>query len=77
MTLGLKEGDQLMLTRKGINYDIGTYTRGKNGLSSREIFDPVVVKREIQIIKHDLHCNAIRISGQEISRLILASEVSN
>lgn len=61
------------LPRKGINYDVGTYTRGKSS-SSREIFNPEMVKREMEIIKNDLHCNAIRISGQDISRLTLAAE---
>jgi len=59
--------------RKGINYDVGTFTRGKES-SSRDKFDPAIVKREMEIIKSDLHCNAVRISGQEISRLVMASE---
>ncbi|MBP1964427.1 abortive infection protein [Paenibacillus aceris] len=59
--------------RKGINYDVGTFTRSKDQ-SSRELFDPIVVAREMEIIKNDLHCNAVRISGQDISRLTLASE---
>lgn len=61
------------LHRKGINYDIGTFTRGKES-SSRDHFDPAIVEREMKIIKNDLHCNAIRISGQDITRLSLASE---
>lgn len=61
------------MNRKGINYDVGTFTRGKE-TSSRDIFDPVTVQREIQIIKNDLHCNAIRISGQEVARLTMAAE---
>jgi hypothetical protein len=63
-----------LLSRKGINYDVGTYTRGNNNSSSREKFDPEVVKREIEIIKNTLHCNAIRISGQDLSRLMMAAE---
>ena len=65
--------DNHTLTRKGINYDVGTFTRGK-GSSSRDIFTPAIVKREMEIIKHDLHCNAIRISGQDLGRLTVAAE---
>ncbi|WP_243450461.1 abortive infection protein [Desulfosporosinus sp. Sb-LF] len=61
------------MNRKGINYDIGTFTRGKES-SSRDIFDPVIVQREMEIIKNDLHCNAVRISGQDIARLTTAAE---
>jgi hypothetical protein len=62
------------LAVKGINYDVGTYTRGKEAASSRELFDLAIVKREIEIIKNDLHCNAIRISGQDLERLTTAAE---
>lgn len=55
---------------KGINYDAGVSTT--HGTLSRETFDPQIVRREIEIIQNDLHCNAIRISGQDIERLILA-----
>ncbi len=59
------------MKRKGINYDVGTYTTGNS--SSREEFDHAVVQREINIIKNDLHCTAIRISGQDIERLLFAT----
>lgn len=61
------------LKRKGINYDIGTHTRGKES-SSRDEFNPAVVKREMEIIKEDLHCTSVRISGQSVERLIVTSE---
>lgn len=63
------------MQRKGINYDVGTFTRGKEA-SSRDAFDPAIVKREMEIIKNDLHCTAVRISGQDISRLTLAAEMA-
>lgn len=59
------------MQRKGINYDVGTFTRSNE--SSRAALDPAVMQREIEIIKNDLHCTAIRISGQEIERLTLAA----
>jgi len=44
------------MNRKGINYDIGTVFH--NGVASRENLDPAIIKREMEIIKNDLHCNA-------------------
>jgi hypothetical protein len=50
---------------KGICYDVGAYM----GMNWRPDFDLRSVKRELQIIKDDLHCNAIRITSRDISRL--------
>jgi hypothetical protein len=55
---------------KGISYDTGFI---RNGASSREPFDPEVVKRELQIIRDDLHCNAVRVMGGDPERLELAA----
>jgi hypothetical protein len=60
------------MNRKGINYDVGTATT--HNTLTREIFDPLIVQREIEIIKIGLHCNAIRISGQSIERLVLTAK---
>ncbi|HTE09342.1 MAG TPA: hypothetical protein VK645_00195 [Chitinophagaceae bacterium] len=59
---------------KGINYDIGTITT--TGRITRETFDLTVVRREIEIIKNELHCNAIRISGFSIERIVIATEIA-
>lgn len=59
---------------KGINYDIGTSTT--HGTISRQIFAPLIIRREIEIIKNDLHCNAIRISGESIERLEFAADLA-
>jgi hypothetical protein len=67
-------GNSYKLNRKGINYDVGTHTRGQHSPSSRDRFDPAAVRREMEIIRNDLHCNAVRISGQDISRLVTAAE---
>lgn len=40
----------------------------------RPKFDPKTVHRELGIIMDDLHCNAIRIRGLDIDRLVTASE---
>jgi hypothetical protein len=62
------------LRQRGINYDVGVFPYGQRKRPSRPSFDLGVVKREIQVIKRDLHCNAIRISGQDIDRLVAASQ---
>lgn len=55
---------------KGIAYDTG-FVRG--GETSRENFDPALVKRELAIIRDDLHCNAVHVVGGDPERLELAA----
>jgi hypothetical protein len=59
------------MNRKGVCYDVGRVLMDGNW---RPKFDPRVVHRELEIIKNDLHCNAVRICGLDIDRLMLASE---
>jgi hypothetical protein len=54
----------------GISYDTGFISKGRN---ARESFDPEVVKRELRIIRDDLHCNAVRVMGGDPERLELAA----
>jgi hypothetical protein len=58
---------------KGINYDTGFINKG---VSSRDPFDIAVVKRELQIIRDDLHCNAVRITGGDVERLEIAAGIA-
>jgi len=55
---------------KGVSYDVGRVMGG----NWRPIFDSKIVHRELEIIKNDLHCNAVRICGLDIGRLMKASE---
>ncbi|MGW0792316.1 hypothetical protein ACWD04_29845 [Streptomyces sp. NPDC002911] len=55
---------------RGIHYDTGMYVLGKH---SRPTFDPRVVEREIRIIAEDLHCNAIRVIGDDPDRIDVAA----
>jgi hypothetical protein len=55
---------------KGITYDTGFV---RDGAISRENFDPAVVRRELAIIRDDLHCNAVQIIGGDPARLELAA----
>ncbi|HYA87432.1 MAG TPA: hypothetical protein VEI57_10260 [Nitrospirota bacterium] len=59
------------MKRKGINYDVGDVLEGS---LMRPTFDADVVHRELEIIKNDLHCNAVRICGVDIDRLTVAAE---
>ena len=54
----------------GINYDTGFLNAGA---TTRETFDPNTVRREMQIIRDDLHCTAVRITGGDVERLKLAA----
>jgi hypothetical protein len=55
---------------KGITYDTGFLSAGT---STREPFDPEIVRREMRIIRDDLHCNAVRITGGDGDRLKIAA----
>jgi hypothetical protein len=55
---------------KGMTYDTGF---AYNGSTSRERFDPALVKRELTIIRDDLHCTAVQIVGGDPERLDLAA----
>ncbi|KAB8188955.1 hypothetical protein FH608_041460 [Nonomuraea phyllanthi] len=55
---------------KGISYDTGFVHPGG---TSRKHFDPDVVRRELAIIRDDLHCTAVRVMGGDPERLELAA----
>ncbi|GAA3226594.1 hypothetical protein [Nonomuraea helvata] len=55
---------------KGIAYDTGFV---RDGEISRERFDLDVVRRELAIIRDDLHCNAVHIVGGDPERLELTA----
>jgi hypothetical protein len=57
---------------KAVNYDVGM--RASARWPSRPDFDPAVVRRELEIIKRDLGCGAVRIFGESPQRLRVAAE---
>lgn len=61
-----------MIEHKGINYDVGTVMGG----NWRPDYDPQTVERELEIIKDDLHCNAVGISGKDIGRVMVTAEAA-
>jgi len=58
------------MKRKGVCYDVGCVM----GMNWRPKFDVKVVHLELEIIKNDLNCNAVRIVGLNMERLMIASE---
>ncbi len=55
---------------KGISYDTGFVYNGSVG---HKHFDPETAKRELRIIRDDLHCDTVRIMGGDPDRLELAA----
>jgi len=43
------------------------------GFNWRPVFDPKVVRRELEIIKSDLHCNAVIITALDVGRIVTAA----
>jgi hypothetical protein len=58
---------------KGITYDTGFV---REGLPSRQRYDPDTVRRELEIIRDDLHCNAVQITGGDAGRLEVAGRIA-
>ncbi|MEU8352042.1 hypothetical protein [Streptomyces sp. NPDC048845] len=54
----------------GITYDTGFTTAGT---TTREPFDPAVVRREMRIIHDELGCDAVRVTGGDRDRLETAA----
>lgn len=54
---------------QGIAYDTGFLLDGRNSV---EHFDPERVRRELTVIRDDLHCNAVHLIGGDPERLELA-----
>ena len=60
------------MRRNGVLYDVGRVL----WVNWRPVFDPAVVRRELRIIKDDLHCNAVKICGRDIDRLTVAAQTA-
>lgn len=61
---------------RGVVYDVGLrFTVGQP--YSVEPFDPALVAHDINVIATQLHANAIRIEGEEIDRLAMASRIAH
>lgn len=58
---------------KGVCYDVGRVMMRRQW---RPVFDLAVVRRELEIIRNDLHCNAVRLQGLDPARLDAAAEIA-
>ncbi|MEV0156360.1 hypothetical protein AB0H57_21900 [Micromonospora sp. NPDC050686] len=56
---------------RGITYDTG-WALGP-GPTTHEPFDPETVRRDLRVIRDDLHCTAVRITGSRPERLEVAA----
>jgi hypothetical protein len=61
------------MNRKGVCYDVGRVIAGQN---QRPDFDERTVRRELEIIRGDLHCTAVRICGLDVDRVVTAAEIA-
>jgi hypothetical protein len=66
------------MKHRGAHYDTRTVFRGPGYAIStrREPLDMAVVQREMQIIRDDLHANAVRVVGSDLGRLTAAARVA-
>jgi hypothetical protein len=55
----------------GICYDTGFFNLGH---STHEPWDPEVVRRDMLVIRNDLHCTAVRVTGGDADRLETAAK---
>lgn len=58
---------------RGLTYDTGFLSEGT---STHPNFDTSRVYKEMEIIRHDLHCTAIRVTGGELDRLEIAAHAA-
>ncbi|KAI7210388.1 hypothetical protein KC333_g8258 [Hortaea werneckii] len=59
----------------GVVYDVGLNFTGTG--YSVEPFNPALVKQDMHVIATQLHANAVRIEGEDISRLTLAARAAH
>lgn len=57
---------------KGVDYDAGA----DMGFNWCPDFDIPTVRREFEIIKNDLHCNAVRVGARDLGRLTAAAQAA-
>jgi hypothetical protein len=61
--------------RNGVIYNTGAVFSGLGWKErTRPRLDQHVADRELQVIRDDLHCNAVRVSGRDIGRLTAVAE---
>jgi hypothetical protein len=65
------------MNRRGVVYDTGTVFSGRGWkFDTRPKLRAGTVRRELDIIRSDLHCNAVRITGHDVGRLVSVAETA-
>ena len=66
------------MQHKGVHYDTGTVFRGPGyAISTRRgELDMAIVRRELEIIRDDLHANCVRVVGSDVERLLEVTRVA-
>ncbi len=66
------------MQHQGVHYDTGTMFRGPGYAIStrRTALDMSVVRRELEIVRDDLHANAVRIVGSDVERMTAVAEIA-
>lgn len=60
----------------GLTYDTGFFRHTRPETSTRVHFERDDVEREMRIMREDLHCTAVRITGGDADRLATAAEAA-
>lgn len=64
------------MNRRGLTYDTGIVLSGRRGggIPTRPKLDIATSERELQIVREGLHCNAVRLIGRDVDRLLQVAE---
>lgn len=63
------------MNRRGVTYDTGIVFSGPGyNVPTRPRLDFATAERELQIARDDLHCNAVRLIGREVDRLVQVAQ---
>jgi hypothetical protein len=63
------------VNRRGVTYDTGMVFSGPGySVPTRPKLDLATAERELQIARDDLHCNAVRLIGRDVDRLVQVAE---
>ena len=58
---------------KGVCYDVGRVIGGEN---QHPDFDERTTRKELEVIRRDLHCNTVRVCGQDVERVITTGRLA-
>jgi len=64
----------MTLQARGIHYDVGHEYLGQGPGNTRPHFDQSEVKAELATIANELHANAVRVAGTDLTRLKIAAK---